>query len=36
MALHVPKAPGFQSMLKEGARVNILYFKIFINSFFYN
>ncbi len=21
MALHVPKAPGFQSMLKEGARV---------------
>lgn len=26
MALHVPKAPGFQSMLKEGARVikNIL------------
>jgi hypothetical protein len=22
MALHVPKAPGFQSMLKDGARVN--------------
>lgn len=22
MALHVPKAPGFSSMLKEGARVS--------------
>jgi hypothetical protein len=35
MALHVPKAPGFQSMLKEGARVNTLNFKNFINSFFF-
>ena len=24
MALHVPKAPGFQSMMKEGARVSHL------------
>jgi hypothetical protein len=24
MALHVPRAPGFQSMLKEGARVDTL------------
>lgn len=23
MALHVPKAPGFAQMLKEGARVSI-------------
>ena len=30
MALHVPKAPGFQSMLKDGARVRIIDFKPFV------
>lgn len=34
MALHVPKAPGFQSMLKEGARVSpmntYLYLKLML------
>lgn len=27
MALHVPKAPGFAQMLKEGARVSVFGFK---------
>jgi hypothetical protein len=30
MALHVPKAPGFAQMLKEGARVRHLFRKCFI------
>ena len=30
MALHVPKAPGFQSMLKDGARVRIFFYLNFI------
>lgn len=27
MALHVPKAPGFAQMMKEGARVSIYFIK---------
>lgn len=31
MALHVPKAPGFAQMLKEGARVSVFAFKYIKN-----
>lgn len=38
MALHVPKAPGFAQMLKEGARVSVFGFKLcmktVINSYY--
>lgn len=39
MALHVPKAPGFAQMLKEGARVSVFgfkYIKSLINSLLFD
>lgn len=31
MALHVPKAPGFAQMLKEGARVSYFFHNLLFN-----
>lgn len=32
MALHVPKAPGFAQMLKDGARVSIVSYIYFFKK----